>query len=100
MSTTPQDEFLGYVVEPEDSRRKEKEDERRVRVGFLADLMTLAEAERGINLEGLVRQLEAHCIKIALERHSGDLTRAALWLGYRTPAALQFVMRRHPKIKA
>jgi hypothetical protein len=70
-----------------------------VRVGLLADLMTLAEARRGIDLESLIRQLEAHCVKLALERHSGDLPRAALWLGYRTSDALRFTLRRHPQLR-
>lgn len=92
----PGDEFLGFI---EDERPGEKPDERSIRIGFLADLMTLAEQEQGIKLEMLVSQLEAHCLKIALEKFPGDLTRAALWLGYR-PEALRYVLKRHPSIKA
>ena len=87
------DEFLGFITDDTQT------DERRVKIGLLADLMTLAHSEQGINLEKLVSQLEAHCLKLALEKHAGDLGRAALWLGFRSPAALKFLLQRHPSIK-
>jgi hypothetical protein len=91
------DEFLGYVTEQ--PVKDEREAERTLRIGLLADLMTRAGSETGINLEKMVARLEAHCIRLALQRFSGDVGKASIWLGYRTPDALNYVLRRHPSIK-
>lgn len=95
------DEFLGFITER--PVKTEREEERRLRVNLMADLIVQAQRERntlcGIKLEKMVMRLESHCIRLALKRCDGDVGRASIWLGYRNADALRYVLRRHPSIK-
>lgn len=98
----PDDEFLGFVTEQ--PAGEEREEERRLRVGLMSSLIVQAcrarNSQRGIKLEKMVLRLESYCIRLALQRCDGDVGRASIWLGYRTPDVLNYVLRRHPSIKA